>query len=206
MLLATLSACTSVSVQAMKQSEFIAYCSDEKKEYQVDVAVGQATRVYEKQHQIMAVTTSSDTDYVLNIMTQSFADMGLKEQCATYLYKNSTLSAGDKGIFARVNFAFDEHELTDESRYTLKGLAQSIKYSSSHLQLTGHADAIGKDVYNYELGIRRSQRVKQYLIENNVNEQGIAFDSEGEGKPDFNNDTAAGRELNRRVEVDIIRL
>lgn len=206
MLLAVLFTCTSVSVQAMKQSEFIAYCSDEQKEYQIDVAVGQATRVYEKQHQMMVVTTSSDTDYILRIMKNSFLDMGLREECAAYLYKNGALTIGDNEILARVNFAFDEYQLMGESRYILKGLAHNMKYSNSSLQLTGHADAIGQDVYNYELGIKRSESVKQYLIENDVNEQRIKLDSEGELHPEFNNDTEAGRERNRRVDIDFTRL
>ncbi|KXO09528.1 Outer membrane protein A precursor [Moritella sp. JT01] len=200
-----LSACTSAYAKAMKQSEFISYCSHEQLEYQLDTHMGEAKRVYEKQGQMMLVKASSKTDYVLNLMKANFSETGLKEECAEYLYKNSSLKLdGDSSdIFARVNFSFDDDKLTGESRHILQLLASSLKDSNSGLQLIGHTDSIGREIYNYELGIKRSESVKTYLIENSVNSQGILLDSKGENNPEFNNDTPGGRERNRRVDIEL---
>lgn len=203
-----LSACTSAYAKAMKQSEFISYCSSEQLEYQLGVHIGEVNTVHEKQGKMMLVKTSGETDYVLKRMKESFRDSGLKEACAEYLYRNSGLNfiEGSGDIFARVNFSFDDDKLTGESRHILNELASSLKDSNTGLQLTGHTDSIGRDIYNYELGIQRSESVKTYLIENSVNSQGILLDSKGEKKPEFNNDTSEGREKNRRVDIELTEL
>ncbi|QUM81959.1 OmpA family protein [Moritella sp. 5] len=201
-----LSASTSAYAKALKQSEFVAYCSHEQLEYQLDVNIGEVRSVYEKQGQMMLVTANSETDYVLKLMKDDFRDSGLKEECAEYLYKNSSLNINDGSgvIFARINFSFDDDKLTGESRHIVQELARSLKDSNSHLQLTGHTDSVGREHYNYELGIKRSESVKRYLIDNNVNPQGIGLDSKGERKPEFSNDTPEGRERNRRVDIELI--
>lgn len=200
-----LSACTSAGVMAMKQSEFISYCSNGQLEYQLDIQVGESTRIYEKQQQMMLVTSTNHADYVLKSMKESFLETGLKEECAEYLYKNSRLSfiGGSGEIFARVNFSFDDDKLTGESQHILQELAHTLKDSSSSLKLSGHTDSIGRDIYNYELGIKRAKSVKTYLIEKSVNPLDIEFDSEGESNPEFNNETPEGREKNRRVDIEL---
>lgn len=189
----------------MKQSEFISYCSNGQLEYQLDVHMGEVNTVNEKQGQMMLVKANSETNYVLKRMKDSFRDSGLKEECAEYLYRNRglDLTEGSGDIFARVNFAFDEDKLTGESRHILNELATSLKDSNTGLQLIGHTDSIGREIYNYELGIKRSESVKTYLIENSVNPQGIALDSKGEHNPESNNDTPEGREKNRRVDIEL---
>ncbi|WP_414727928.1 OmpA family protein, partial [Zhongshania aliphaticivorans] len=65
-------------------------------------------------------------------------------------------------------------------------------------------DAIGSDNYNLTLSQNRAQSVKRYLTDHGVNGERLVAQGYGEAKPLANNDTAAGRAENRRVELTII--
>ena len=68
--------------------------------------------------------------------------------------------------------------------------------------VAGHTDAVGEDDYNYDLAQRRAQKVAGYLVsQKEVEPFGLAVVSYGESKPIAANDSVAGRQRNRRVEI-----
>jgi outer membrane protein OmpA-like peptidoglycan-associated protein len=106
----------------------------------------------------------------------------------------------DSGIL----FDVDRADLKTDSRTELAQLSTILnKYEDTNIMLAGHTDATGSAEYNMGLSERRARSVADYLITQNVNP--IRFDVRGFGKnePVASNDTAAGRALNRRVEVAI---
>jgi outer membrane protein OmpA-like peptidoglycan-associated protein len=72
------------------------------------------------------------------------------------------------------------------------------------IEIEGHTDSVGSDESNLNLSRGRAESVRDYLVQNGVkSERIIAARGFGESKPVADNDTAAGRQVNRRVEIVI---
>jgi OOP family OmpA-OmpF porin len=69
------------------------------------------------------------------------------------------------------------------------------------LAIDGHTDNVGSDALNQSLSDRRAASVRDYLIKQGVEESRITSTGYGESKPVATNNTAAGRQQNRRVEM-----
>jgi len=72
------------------------------------------------------------------------------------------------------------------------------------VEVAGHTDSKGSDAYNERLSQQRADAVKQYLIEQGVGADVLLAVGYGETKPLDTNKTAKGREVNRRVEFNLI--
>ena len=100
--------------------------------------------------------------------------------------------------------------LFDTAKATLKPgarekLARVSGILGSHpglkLEIEGHTDSVGTDEYNQELSERRAESVRAYLVAQRIAPQSITTKGFGEQQPVATNDTAAGRQRNRRVEL-----
>ncbi|MGH7804377.1 MAG: OmpA family protein [Candidatus Binatia bacterium] len=68
--------------------------------------------------------------------------------------------------------------------------------------VAGHMDTVGDEDYNFDLGQKRAQKVAGYLVsQKEVEPFGLAVVSYGVSKPLAANDSATGRQRNRRVEI-----
>jgi len=76
------------------------------------------------------------------------------------------------------------------------------QYSAYRVQIEGYTDSIGSDSYNQRLSERRAESVKHYLIQHfPIRSERLVARGFGKSKPIASNDTAEGRDKNRRVEV-----
>lgn len=106
----------------------------------------------------------------------------------------------DTGIL----FDFDESALRPESRSNLQELAENLnEYERTDVLIIGHTDSVGSDTYNQGLSERRARSAATYLQQLGVAAERVRTRGMGEGDPVATNDTAEGRQLNRRVEVVI---
>lgn len=106
----------------------------------------------------------------------------------------------DSGIL----FDFDSDRLRMEAQHNLRNLATSVqRYSDTDLLIVGHTDSVGREEYNQRLSERRAASASNYLISQGVSHQRIRLMGMGENEPIASNETADGRQLNRRVEVAI---
>ena len=78
------------------------------------------------------------------------------------------------------------------------------QYPETTIQVSGHTDNQGSEVYNQQLSERRAQAVRDSLVGMGVDPARITIIGYGESRPIASNDTAAGRAQNRRVEVRIV--
>ncbi len=107
-------------------------------------------------------------------------------------------------LSAETLFDFDSATLRPEGRQTLDELAATltspdVTYTS--VLVEGHTCSIGPADYNQGLSERRAQSVVDYLVSQGVRPDAVRMVGYGEERPTADNDTRAGRELNRRVEV-----
>lgn len=100
--------------------------------------------------------------------------------------------------------------LFDTGSYTLKPAARErlarisgivLAYPDLRLEIEGHTDSVGSDAYNQTLSEKRAASVRDYLVDNGVSINNVIARGLGKGNPVADNSTAAGRKLNRRVEM-----
>lgn len=106
-------------------------------------------------------------------------------------------------IIRDVTFEFDSAQILEEMRPVLIKAAQILKNRTGDIQVQGHTCSIGSDAYNLELSERRAQAVAQAMIRQGIDSSRISTQEFGERQPKYDNDTEAGRRLNRRVEIHI---
>lgn len=78
------------------------------------------------------------------------------------------------------------------------------KQPATRIQITGHTDSQGSESSNLDLSARRAQSVGAYLNSTGVEMNRVSSIGLGEASPVATNATAAGRAINRRVEVTIL--
>lgn len=77
------------------------------------------------------------------------------------------------------------------------------QYPKTLVRVEGHTDSVGSDAYNMDLSIRRANAVKTLLVQRGIAENRIDAVGYGKTMPVASNDTEAGRQKNRRVEIKI---
>jgi len=101
-------------------------------------------------------------------------------------------------------FDLNSAALRGASRTTLNDLANNFRqYPDNLIIVEGHTDSSGTDQHNQRLSEQRASNVADYLIDNGVRASAITVYGYGESRPKSSNDTAEGRQLNRRVEIHI---
>jgi outer membrane protein OmpA-like peptidoglycan-associated protein len=111
----------------------------------------------------------------------------------------------EKGRVATQGIYFDTGSdgIRQESAPTLKEIGTMLKeHADLKLIIEGHTDNVGKAESNQTLSEKRAAAVRQYLIDN-YQIDGARLEAKGLGqtKPAGANDTAEGRQQNRRVEL-----
>lgn len=103
---------------------------------------------------------------------------------------------------SEVSFDFDSAMIKPSFEPTLEKLAEVLgKYEESDAVIVGHTDAVGSEDYNQRLSVRRAEAVETALIDRGVAAARLDAQGRGEYEPRDTNDTEAGRQLNRRVEI-----
>lgn len=101
-------------------------------------------------------------------------------------------------------FDFDSDRVRQQAATNLRNLASSLdKYPNTELLIVGHTDSDGPDTYNLNLSERRARSASDYLAGQGVARARLRTAGRGESEPVTTNDTDAGRQQNRRVEVAI---
>lgn len=87
---------------------------------------------------------------------------------------------------------------------TLDRLAAFMRQSpDSSVVIEGHTDSVGSEEYNLDLSQQRAEAVRSALVSRNVDANRVAAVGKGKSEPVAGNNTAAGRQQNRRVEIVI---
>ena len=110
----------------------------------------------------------------------------------------------DLRIALTINFAFDSAQLLPEAVPNLRSLGRALKspqLEPYRIRIEGHTDSVGSEQYNQRLSQRRAQTVKSYLVKHfEIGSERLEIAGRGEAEPIDDNDTAPGRQRNRRAE------
>lgn len=120
---------------------------------------------------------------------------------------NSILQTRDSARGLIVNMS---DVLFDTGSYTLKPGAREklakisgivLAHPGLTLEIEGHTDSVGSDEFNQQLSERRADSVRDFLAQQGVPASSITARGFGKTQPVASNDTAEGRQRNRRVEL-----
>ncbi len=120
---------------------------------------------------------------------------------------NSILATRDsaRGLIANMSdvlFRSGSSDLAPGARETLAKVSGILlAYPSLHVSVEGHTDSVGGDDYNQQLSERRAESVRSYFVAQGVAGNTIEAHGFGKTEPIASNDTAEGRQQNRRVEL-----
>lgn len=102
-------------------------------------------------------------------------------------------------------FATDSATLTASLQNDLRTVAASLnRYPNTTVNVIGNTDNVGAAAYNQDLSERRAQAVASVLVSAGVAPQRVRTIGRGEEAPVASNQTAEGRQQNRRVEIVIV--
>jgi len=120
---------------------------------------------------------------------------------------NAVLETHDsaRGLIANMGdvlFETGKYELKPEARERLAKVSGILlAYPSLKIAIEGHTDAVGTDDYNQRLSEQRAESVRDYLVNQGVTGQSVTAQGFGKTQPIAANDSAEGRQRNRRVEL-----
>jgi outer membrane protein OmpA-like peptidoglycan-associated protein len=110
-----------------------------------------------------------------------------------------------RGLIVNINdvlFDFNQYTLKPGAREKLAKVSGIIlAYPGLKIQLEGHTDSVGSDDYNMKLSQQRADSVRTYLLSQGVPADSTTAIGLGKADPVANNDNAAGRQQNRRVDM-----
>lgn len=110
--------------------------------------------------------------------------------------------------------AFAKTILFDTGKSTIKSQSEKVlgdiikilnEYPNAKFTVEGHTDSTGSAVLNQNLSDARALSVKDYLVNNGINEFRLSSKGYGKDKPIDTNNTAKGRANNRRVEINLAK-
>jgi outer membrane protein OmpA-like peptidoglycan-associated protein len=129
----------------------------------------------------------------------------LKEQLRTQLNLVLETRSTARGLIVNMSDV-----LFDTAKYTLRpGTREKmarvsgilLAHPSLKIEVEGHTDSVGGDDYNQHLSEQRAAAARDYLVQSGISANNVTATGFGKTRPVTTNDTAAGRQQNRRVEL-----
>jgi outer membrane protein OmpA-like peptidoglycan-associated protein len=112
------------------------------------------------------------------------------------------LEAGDVAIIHGINFDVDSDVLRPDATPALERVLAALQATGGlQVRIAGHTDWDGTEDHNLELSERRAQAVVRWLVERGIPLARLSPVGFGESQPIADNESSAGRALNRRVEI-----
>lgn len=120
----------------------------------------------------------------------------------------SVTRSGDNIILnmpGNITFQTDSSDLNASFFEVLNSVVLVLKeYEKTVIEVAGHTDSKGSEEYNQQLSVRRATSVSQYLKAQGIPDLRLLTLGYGEARPIASNETEAGRQQNRRVELTLV--
>ncbi len=146
-------------------------------------------------------TTNSD-----NALNQVSVNEQAVEGSANMQGENGTyVMINGKRVFLKsVYFAFNQYDISPEMRDVIKQNAALLSEYTGKFKIEGNCDEWGTDEYNYALGLKRANAVKNALVADGLNADNISLVSFGESNPICSESNASCWEKNRRADYKLL--
>ncbi len=156
----------------------------------------------------LLIGSFQEDEYVLNEMVEGgleysyyLIDDVLVKPLEPILLQDSIVN-NQKLTLNHLLFDFNKATLQESSFKPLEQLAFLMNNDFTFdITITGHTDNVGGSSRNLTLSKNRAESVKQFLLDNGIEESRLIAEGKGAGEPIASNDSEEGREKNRRVEI-----
>lgn len=127
---------------------------------------------------------------------------------AKELEKIAETKRTDQGLVTKLKsdilFETGKADLKGSAADNLSQMAAIMKkYPENVLTIKGYTDSTGPDSFNQELSESRAETVRRQLVQNGIPSTVVSTVGMGESNPVAENETASGRQKNRRVEIEV---
>jgi outer membrane protein OmpA-like peptidoglycan-associated protein len=103
-------------------------------------------------------------------------------------------------------FDLGKATIKPESFSSLDGIVAVLnEYQTANFKIEGHTDSAGKAASNLKLSKNRAAAVKKYFVDKGISEARLTSEGYGSKKPIASNKTIKGKNLNRRVEINLVK-
>ena len=114
----------------------------------------------------------------------------------------AAMEEGRISIIYGINFDVDSDRLRPDATPALERILGALEsLGDLRMAIEGHTDSDGSEAHNLDLSQRRAEAVVAWLVERGVDAGRLRAVGKGEAEPVADNETSAGKALNRRVEV-----
>jgi outer membrane protein OmpA-like peptidoglycan-associated protein len=171
--------------------------------HEVEVARDQAARAKaDDESQRMVASQALSDASAANAAASASADQATELQRQIDALQFKVTNRGLVLTLGDVTFATGRAELMTGATGHLDRLADFLKeYSDRTVVIEGYTDSTGTQAYNQQLSERRAESVRGYLSSHGVDYARLSASGRGMSDPVSGNDSATGRQQNRRVEV-----
>jgi len=108
-------------------------------------------------------------------------------------------------VIHNIHFASGKATITPDSYPILDQIVQLLKANPNvKIEIAGHTDSVGSEMYNLRLSEARANAVRDYLIQHGISADRLIARGYGESRPIAPNTTREGRAKNRRVEFTVL--
>jgi OmpA-OmpF porin, OOP family len=108
-------------------------------------------------------------------------------------------------VLNNIFFDTDSYELKEKSKTELQKVIRFLNENPQiRIEISGHTDNTGTPAYNQQLSEKRALAVYNFLLKNGVNAEKLTSRGFGQTMPKGTNDTEQGRQINRRIEFQIL--
>ena len=161
--------------------------------YHLTLPIGYRLGMYAEAKEYMSITDNVDT-----------RKMYTNQTIVRDLYV-VPLEVGESLRMNNLFFDTGKSDLRSESFAELKRLIKLFElFPNLKIEISGHTDSVGSDHNNKQLSEDRASAVRNYLLGRNIRSDHVISKGLGENMPVATNDTADGRQQNRRVEFKIL--
>jgi outer membrane protein OmpA-like peptidoglycan-associated protein len=117
------------------------------------------------------------------------------------------LKPGGNVVLKNIFFDTNKFELLPPSITELTSLLQLMQANTTiSIEIQGHTDNVGNAADNQKLSLQRAKAVYDYLVNNKIEADRLSFRGFGSTLPVAKNDTAEGRQKNRRTSFVITKI
>ncbi|MGB3777668.1 MAG: OmpA family protein [Tunicatimonas sp.] len=115
------------------------------------------------------------------------------------------IEKGRETVLSNIFFDTDKYVIKPESEPELQKVVTFLRENPTvRVTINGHTDNVGTAEHNETLSTNRAKAVYDYLAEQGVATERLAYQGYGSQRPITENDTAAGRQKNRRIAFEVL--
>ena len=142
---------------------------------------------------------SRNTDKIIQNQDKGIND--IKDMLAEMLKKEKAEIKEGIRLETVREFELDKVAIRSVMNAVLQNNLTTLKNNPDiNIRLVGHTDELGGNDYNYNLGMRRAQSIKDWLVSQGIRESRLTVTSKGNTQHEIPNKDEAARKYNRRVE------